>query len=98
MSTNKEEKMEKLQLKMRMLNVAVTEDTWRVFDVIIKYSQKMGVKDETTMIGAILTTGVQGTLDDLEKIKKRDPEMLDKLKSFDCIDKGNFSENFNITI
>jgi hypothetical protein len=90
--------MEKLQLKMRMLNIAVTEDTWKVFDTLIRHSQKMGIKDETTIIGAILTAGVDGFLDVLKKIDMRDPEMLDELKSFDCIDKANFSENFNITI
>ncbi len=58
----------------------------------------MGVKDESTMIGAILTTGIDRVLDDIEKINKRDPEMLDKLKSFDYINKGNFNESFNITI
>ncbi len=89
--------MEKLQLKMRMLNVALTEEGWRAFDLLIKLWQKIGVKDETFMNGSIMSAGVDEVMDDVLKIKNHDPEMLDKIKDIE-INKGGINEMFDVTI
>lgn len=89
--------MEKLQLKMKMLNVALAEEQWTAYDVLIKFWTKLGVKDETAIIGGILSAGISTILTDVMKIKARDPELLGKLKSIE-IDKGGINEMFNVTI
>lgn len=89
--------MEKLQLKMRMLNVAVTEEAWEAFDLLIKFWKKMGIKDESAMAGAMLSAGTNEVMNGIVKINKRDPEILDKLKSIET-GKGGINESFNVAI
>ncbi len=89
--------MEKLQLKMRMLNVALTEEGWKAFDLLIKFWQKVGIEDESAMAGGVLSAGVSEVADGIMKINMRDPKMLDKLKCIE-IDKGGINEMFDVTI
>ncbi len=91
--------MEKIQLKMKLLNVAVTEGTWRAFDLLVMYMKKMGIEDEneSAIIGCIVTAGIEEVTNCLEKIQAKDPKILDKLNSFE-IDKDGINEMFNITV
>ncbi len=89
--------MEKLQLKMRMLNVAAMEETWTAFDLVKGFWQKLGIKDESAIVGAMLSAGISEILNSVAKINSRDPEMMNKLKGIN-LGKGDINETFNVTI
>jgi len=98
--------MEKLQLKMRMLNVAVTKEMWEGFDLLERFWKSKGVNDEDTIAGSIFSAGVNTVLNDLGDLANRTPEMMKEMEGIvkknraDGYDpnKTNINDCFDVTI
>ncbi len=98
--------MEKLQLKMRMLNVAVTKEMWEGFDKLVNFWKAKGIKDEIGITGSILSAGANCQRKNLADFADRTPEMMKKVegmrkKSIEAgydSNKTDINDAFNITI
>ena len=98
--------MEKLQLKMRMLNVAVTKEMWEGFDLLTRFWKSKGVNDEDAIAGSIFSAGVNTVMNDLNDLRNRTPKMMKEME--DVIKKNkangydpgktNINDCFDVTI